>query len=235
MPDPVRSCRDSIDACSAADREAEAVGRKLGVITRDVTPAGAGARETKERQKVGVREGLTLVGAKVAEHELLSHAAGKLAGRALGVAAAAAGPLLLAKDLGEAILRAKEEGDQLRTAYQRDVLVLASAYAAAEALPPGYVAHVETDRAAVRGSATKIVTDLMRSDARWAQQRRAATTDARAGVVAAQAAGVASHGDLKALLARDPEVARRYDESSAFRHGVDAVVWSRSQGAKAAG
>ncbi len=234
MPGPVGSCRESISACSANDQQAEAIARKLGVVTKDVTPAGASARETKERQRVGVASGAGYVGAKLAEHEASHAVAERLAGRAYGIGAglaAAVGPLLLAKDLGSAILRAKDEGEQLKTAYQRDILVLVSAYASAEALPPGYVSHVETSRAAIRGSATKVVTDMMRSDETWGAHRKAAVTDARAGATAARSAGLASEADLAAFFARDPGAARRYEQSSAYRHGIDAVIWQASQGA----
>jgi hypothetical protein len=191
---------------------------------------GKTAQETKKAQRPdpthkAVETGVHLAIHAGAEHVLVS-------GVGAGAAAAILGPGLVMYELLKGFHEAHLEGEALREAYTRDAVNLSFVYAAAGALPPGYVAEMRGKMRAVdgdRGGAMKILNRIMANDEKWQAMRRQAAEHVRAGRAIANRMGVTTPQALDARLKSDPNFALLYSKNLGFKHGVDSVLYENAQ------
>ena len=205
--------------------------RSSGVLEPGTDAHGPSHEEVKKSQKVTPSQGLT----QFADSSVRKVGADVLAagyGVAHGLAAATVGIGVTAYHLLEKYVEAHEQGAEQNRAYQRDSVHLATAWAAASALPPSYLERVNENYTSVGGSspgvggggANRIVNQLL-AKGQWAEASAQATRDAQLGRDLAQQLRVHSQEALANRLSTDPKFEAMYSQNIAFKHGVDSVVF----------
>ena len=227
-----------VNPVGTADRRWTDTAERAGVLENGKSAHGKTVQETKKAQQPSVPGKVALTGAFVSA-EGISGALEGASGVGAGVAAAILGPgLTLAKLLG-GFHKAHSEGEALRDAYARDAVNLAFVFAAAGALPPGYVAHIRGKMGAVdgeRGGAMRILNRAMANDENWQAMQKQAGEHVRAGRAIANRLGVSTPQALEARLKNDRNFALLYSQNLGFKHGVDSVLYESAQrGPKGAG
>lgn len=212
---------------SRSDRAFVESAVESGVVQSCENPKGKTAEQTKKAQKAGfVSHGAAEAGIETGAKALaMGHgAAGVLAG---------AGSVVISSGMHMlALYKAVAEGAEIRDAHQRDAINLAFVWTASAALPRDYVARQGYELRAVggeRGGASKILTPLMKDDARWQALKSQAESHVRLARSLAAKHGVDSPEALSSRLTKDPRFAKAYQSSMAFRHGVDSVVFEAQQ------
>lgn len=224
-----------VNPVGTADRRWTDTAERAGVLEKGKSPHGKTAQETKKAQQPSVPGKVALTGAFVSA-EGISAALEGASGVGAGATAAILGPGVTLAKLLVGFHKAHFEGEELRDAHARDAVNLAFVYAAAEALPPGYVAHIRGKMQAVdgaRGGAMKIV-NRARADKEWQAMQKQAAEHVRAGRAIANRFGVTTPQALEARLKSDRNFALLYSQNLGFKHGVDSVLYEnahRTQGA----
>ncbi len=212
---------------SKTDRDWQRYGEDAGVLKGGEKLHGKTVKQTEQAQRPtpkGTVKSVVQDHAAEAAHQLASAAGGKLA----GLAAAAAGPGYGLYTMLNATYTAVQEGQQLNEAHRRDAVNLAVVYAGAGSLPSEYVQSQTREKRAVageRGGAMKILTPLMRDNAKWNSVRADVQKFAKLGQAQAGKLGLDSEAALNRRLATDRNFRTAYEANLAFKHGVDAAVF----------
>lgn len=213
------------------DRDWQRHAQEAGVLTGGEKLHGKTARQTAKAHQPTVKgtvPGLVRDHAVEGVHQL-AFAAG---GMGTGATAAITGPGYALYTMLSAAYTAVQQGAELNEAHRRDAVNLAVVYAGAAALPNEYVRHQIRDKRAVageRGGAMKILTPLMRDDAKWNAVRADAQKFAELGKAQAGKFGLDSETKLSHRLATDRNFRAAYESNMAFKHGVDAAVFVASR------
>ncbi|MCC6667657.1 MAG: hypothetical protein IT375_28170 [Polyangiaceae bacterium] len=213
---------------SRSDRAFVESAVESGVVQSCENPKGKTAEQTKKAQKAGfVSHGAAEAGLETGAKALAmgTHGAAAIGAGAASVVVSSGMHML-------ALYKAVAEGAEIRDAHQRDAINLAFVWTASAALPRDYVARQGYELRAVggeRGGASKILTPLMKDDARWQALKSQAESHVRLARSLAAKHGVDSPEALSSRLTKDPRFAKAYQSSMAFRHGVDSVVFEAQQ------
>jgi len=207
---------------------------------KNVELQGPDYRQVKQAQKDAVTlGGLKELGketaTKVAEHatEKLAHFALKKGatkfGTTLGLLALAAPAATAAETLNELWNKAEAEGAEQNHAIKRDSVALAVVDVGVNALPAGYVQHMQHELIVSKEDAGKVIENLMHQHGPQAWKSVKASTERliRQGQAQAKKLGIHDDKTLKAKLAnRKSNFAAAYHSSLALRIGVQSAIWS---------
>jgi hypothetical protein len=242
MTRPVQSCAQNIDFCSNADREIHAAlsenQRAHGGTgaAKSVTPNRETRLEVKQREDGAVAGGQRFAG-KVREHiyenkykeqptlqfiEKMVEKFGGLPGKVLsGV-----------KNVSEfhklAVDWARETGKNQEAALQSDAMNLLVIDLVQQELPDAYVASARAERSPAQ--TRELYQGLIRQFGNLPTERlqsvnRELLTSVKAGIAAAKSAGIDTPERVEQERKTNPEFAHRYDRETAFRHGVQSVLF----------
>jgi hypothetical protein len=220
-----------VNPVGTSDRKWTDTAERAGVLEKGKSAHGKTAQETKKAQQPTASHGL----GDTAKHAVVETAGTLLEGASgvgAGLAAALLGPGFVLYEFLHAFNDAHLQGEALRDAFARDAVNLAFVYAAAGALPPGYVAHIRGKMRAVdgeRGGAMKILNRAMANDTEWQALQKQAGEHVRAGRAIANRLGVTTPQALEARLKSDPNFALLYSKNLGFKHGVDSVLHENAQ------
>lgn len=201
---------------------------------------GPDARQVERAQKDAVLpEGLKHLGTEAATKaaekgaeklaELAISKGAPRAGSLVGAAGLMLSPIGAGLTLVELLQSADKEAAELHQAHNRDAVTLAAVDVGAEALPAGYVQHMQKELGVSKGGATKIMENLMHSHGAKAWKAIKASTEhlIHQGQALAKKLGIHDDKSLKARLAnRHSNFAAAYHGSLALRIGVQSAIWS---------
>jgi hypothetical protein len=234
-------CRDEIRYCSPEDQEIHAAASRDNVrrggknVPASVTPNGPTRSEVK-REGTATAEAEAL-GRRAAQDKrdntterLLEKGVEKLTGLAGKIYSGVKQVTEAHKLITD---HAKELGKKLDEAARRDGMNLAVLSIVGSKLPPGYVKETT---AGLSGSEqiAKGIHDALTGlpPAKLTQVMRSLVSSANDGVDAARSKNLNSRADLAKAMASDPAFAKRYESESAFRHGVDSMIWAAQKRSK---
>lgn len=206
--------------------------RSAGLITPETNVHGPSQAAVEASQKYTPLQGL----GDLSQGAILEIGTTVLQRGALGAAAAFANIGMTVYSLMSAFVEAGVHGDAQARAYERDSVHLATAWAAAAALPPAYIQQMNSDYRRVggaaplvahRGGANKISSKLMASG-EWKRIEAQAVEHANLGRDVAKSHFIHSKAALSERLNRDARFRNLYNSNIAFKHGVDSIVFEKS-------
>lgn len=223
------------------DRRLRQAAVRSGVFDDDkkVELEGPDYRQVKHAQKDAVllgglkhlgKEGVTKAaeeGAKQLAEFAMKEGAVK-AGTALGAFALAAPALTTAATLTELWTKAAEEGAEQNRAMKRDAVALAVVDVGVNALPAGYVQHMQHELIVSKEDAGKVMENLLHKHGpeAWKSIKTSTERLIRQGEAQAKKLGIHDDKSLRAKLSdKKSNFAAAYHSSLALRIGVQSPIW----------
>jgi hypothetical protein len=239
-------CRDEIRYCSPEDQEIHAAASRDNVrrggknVPASVTPNGPTRSEVK-REGTATAEAEAL-GRRAAQDKRDSFVRGNTTERLLekgvvkltGLAGKIYSGVKQVTEAHKLITdHAKELGKKLDEAARRDGMNLAVLSIVGSKLAPGYVKETTAGLSGSEQIAKGIHNALTGlPPAKLNQVMRSLVSSASDGVDAARSKNLNSRADLAKAMASDPAFAKRVESESAFRHGVDSMIWAAQKRSK---